>query len=212
MSIGRPGKTWLTATLFLLCVFVAGCAGRARAKAELAALEAWADGPVHWIMLPEERKALHDVHSAADAAAFRAAFWARREEGSYTPGQSSFQDRFEDSVRAADTLYGQPGQRGSLTDRGGALIVLGSPTGLQRTVRQVLIWDPDRRPGERRKRRRVPAEVWIYPVQQLPEKIGARFAREGRQQITLTFVFERNGVHLQDGEKFLHEAARALAE
>lgn len=200
------------ATLFLVCLSVAGCAGRARAKAELAALEAWADGPVHWIMLPEERKALHDVHSAADAAAFRASFWARREEGDDTPGQPSFQDRFEDSVRAADTLYGQPGQRGSLTDRGGALIILGSPTGLQRTVRQVLIWDPDRRPGERRKRRRVQAEVWIYPVRQLPKKVGARFAREGRQQITLTFVFERDGVHLQEGERLLREAARALAE
>lgn len=207
-----PGRTWRAAGLLPLCVLLAGCAGRARAKAEIAALEAWANGPVHWIMLPDERRSLRDVRSAAGAAAFRAAFWARRESAGRKTGEPGFRQRFEDSVHAADLLYGEPGERGSLTDRGGALIVLGSPTGLQRTVRQVLIWDPDRRPGERRKRRRVPAEIWIYPVHELPSRLRTYFARQGRQQITLTFVFERGGVHLQEGEKFLHEAARALAE
>lgn len=207
----RPGRAWRTAGVLLLCALYAGCAGRARAKAEVAALETWANGPVHWIMLPEERRRLHDVRTAAGAAAFRAAFWARRQTPDQGSGQAGFRARFEESVRAADMLYGEPGQRGSLTDRGGALIVLGSPTGLQRTVRQVLIWDPDRRPGERRKRRRVPAEIWIYPVDKQPPRVRAHFARQGRQEIALTFVFEREGVRLQEGEKLLHEAARALA-
>jgi GWxTD domain-containing protein len=210
MGMDRPGKTWRMAGLLLLCLLSTGCAGRARAKAEVAALEAWANGPVRWLMLPEERRRLHDVHNAAGAAAFRAAFWARRERADRDAGEPSFRRQFEESVRAADLLYGEPGRRGSLSDRGGALILLGSPTGLQRTVRQVLIWDPDRRPGERRKRRRVPAEVWIYSVDELPPRLRARFAREGRRQITLTFVFERGGVHLQEGEKFLHEAAKAF--
>jgi len=216
MRNGWAGKFWsadarAVASMLALACLLSGCAARARAKAQVAALEAWAAGPAHWILLPEERRELKEVRTAAQAARFRNRFWSRRDPQGRSDGPGSFKTHFEDGVRAADQLYGEPGEQGSLTDRGGVLIVLGPPTGLQRTIRQVLVWEPDRRPGERRKRRRVPAETWIYPVRDLSPRIRDHFSRQGRQQLELTFVFERSGVHLQEGEKLLREASRALA-
>jgi GWxTD domain-containing protein len=87
----------------------------------------WRNGPVQWIMTEEEKKAWKSVKSDEEAVKFIDLFWVRRDP---TPGTSANEYRNEHLTRVqfADERYGEGRKRGSLTDRGRALVVLGFPT------------------------------------------------------------------------------------
>jgi GWxTD domain-containing protein len=87
----------------------------------------WREGPVQWIMTPDEQRAWRSVKTDADATAFIDLFWARRDP---TPGtfQNEFRADHEGRVVIADREYTEKEKRGALTDRGRVYIVLGTPS------------------------------------------------------------------------------------
>lgn len=100
------------------------------AAPSLAALEKYKD----WDKAPEfqyfgtddEKAAFKNLGTDAEAEKFIALFWARRDPDVKTP-QNEFRDRVEALVKTADETFPLRGRRGSLTERGKVLIVLGPP-------------------------------------------------------------------------------------
>ena len=90
--------------------------------------ERWADGPVKWIMTPDEKVAWASLTSGAERQEFVDKFWEKRNP---KPGSSDnvFRTTFERRVAFADSRFVDvEKQRGSLTDRGMVFVLLGPPT------------------------------------------------------------------------------------
>jgi GWxTD domain-containing protein len=112
---------WLIVAAIAALSAVSGFAALSPAKAD------WAKGPVQFLMTNEEVAQWNALQSDADADAFIALFWARRDPTQGTP-RNEFREDFEARAAYADKNFGVPRMRGSLTDRGKALIVFGPPT------------------------------------------------------------------------------------
>ena len=167
--------------------------------AERALAARWAEGPVGWLLLPEDKRALADLRPG-EWPAFLEVFWSRR---------SRLAPRFEARVAAADQLYGEPGVSGSLTDRGGALILLGDPGHLQ--VGELTVPTPRGRDGTRRTTR-LPMEVWIYRPDRLEGALGERLEVDPSGELRLVFVTEGGRTRLVEGSHLLALAARAWVD
>jgi GWxTD domain-containing protein len=90
--------------------------------------ERWAEGPVKWILAPDEKVAWASLTSGAERQDFVDKFWAKRNP---KPGSSDnvFRTTFERRVAFADSRFIEvEKQRGSLTDRGMVFVLLGPPT------------------------------------------------------------------------------------
>jgi GWxTD domain-containing protein len=162
-------------------------------------------------MLPDEARRFRRLSSSSEALAFIEAFWRRRDPDPETPG-NPFAQKFFERVQSADVLYAEPGRAGSLTDRGRALILLGSPSILRYTQRAAPTWDP----GEEGRSRRPPStervrlEVWGYTRDDLPPALVARLEKSGEDfPVEVSFVEAGPRSLLVDGEDLLEEAARA---
>lgn len=208
---GRRLARVLAAAFWLGTPFTAGCASGHLSSNVPGSARAWAQGPVRWLMLPDEAKKLHRLSSSSEALAFIEAFWQRRDPDPESPG-NPFAQRFFERVQSADILYPEPGRAGSLTDRGRALILLGAPSILRYTQRAAPTWDP----GEGGRSRRPPAtervrvEVWAYTREDLPPALVARLEDEGQEfPVEVSFVEAEQRTLLVDGEDLLEEAARA---
>lgn len=96
----------------------------------------WGKGPVQHLMTKEEAAAWKNVRTDEEAQAFIALFWAKRDPSPATP-RNEIQEEFDRRVKAADEQFpfGRK-MRGSLTDRGKALILFGKPTKVERTGTQ----------------------------------------------------------------------------
>lgn len=114
-------RNLLIAVAFVAVTAAPGVAQLSAAKAE------WGKGPVQFIMTPEEKAAWQKVSSDADADAFAALFWARRDPTPNTP-QNEFREEYEAKVKYADQSFKGGRQRGALSDRGKVLILFGTPT------------------------------------------------------------------------------------
>jgi GWxTD domain-containing protein len=114
-------RNLLIAAAAVFAFAVSGFAALSPAKAD------WAKGPVQFIMTTQEQAQWKSLQSDADADAFVALFWARRDPTPGTP-RNEFKEDFDARVAAADTNF--PGRRvkGSLTDRGRIFIIFGTPT------------------------------------------------------------------------------------
>src|SRR6266550_3626743 len=86
----------------------------------------WADGPVKHLMTKEEMRQWKQIHSDADAAAFVDLFWARRDPTPDTP-RNELREAFDIRVKYADDNFATHRQRGSMTDRGKVILLLGPP-------------------------------------------------------------------------------------
>jgi GWxTD domain-containing protein len=174
------------------------------------AVAEWAEGPARWLILPDEARKLHRIRTNQQAVAFMEMFWRRRDPDPGQPG-NPFVQVFYQRVEAADRLYGEPEVRGSLTDRGRALILLGPPPLLASGQKPAAAWEPGRlggRPLTETHRARV--ETWTYEAADLSPALAALLRADGREpQVTLTFVVEPRGTFLIDGGKLLDLAARA---
>ena len=84
-------------------------------------------GPATWIMTNEEKAQWKTVKTDADAKAFVDLFWARRDPTPGTP-RNEFKETFNQRVEYADQHFAANRTRGSMTDPGRVLIVLGPPT------------------------------------------------------------------------------------
>jgi GWxTD domain-containing protein len=89
--------------------------------------EEWADGPVRFLMTPEERHAFSRLAGPVSRSEYVTAFWKKRDPKPETP-ENEFRDEFEKRVAFADSRFTQGETAGSLTDRGMVFILLGPPT------------------------------------------------------------------------------------
>jgi GWxTD domain-containing protein len=205
----RSGRR-LAAALPLLTSLWLGCRAADR-PSETGFLRAWAEGPARWLLLPDEQHWLHELRTHAEAVAFVAAFWRRRDPDGSRPGNPC-EEEFERRVAAADRLYGEGDVRGSLTDRGRALVLLGPPSVLNYGQKPVPAWEPGPLGGKPAvETRRIAVESWVYEPEDLPPRLRQQLAEEGRPEtVELVFVVEPERTHLTEGDKFLETAARAL--
>lgn len=161
-------------------------------------------------MLPEEERAFRRLRGDDDAAGFVEAFWRRRDPEPEDPDGNPFYERFEERVAAADRLYAEGDDRGSLTDRGHALVLLGPPPKLKVAQQTAPAWSPQRSgraPGYSVEQVRV--EVWEYDRGALWPELEVLLDRDGHDTVVLTFLIESGRAKLVEGEDLLHLAAVA---
>jgi GWxTD domain-containing protein len=89
--------------------------------------EDWADGPVRFLMTPEERRAFTRLADTVSRSEYVTAFWKKRDPKPETP-DNEFRDEYEKRVAFADSRFTQGETAGSMTDRGMVFILLGPPT------------------------------------------------------------------------------------
>ncbi len=172
---------------------------------------AWIEGPVRWLVLPDEARRFRRLSSSSEVLAFIDEFWRRRDPDPSSPANPYAQQFFE-RVQAADLLYSTEGRTGSLSDRGRAYILLGSPSVLRYTQRSTPRWEPgDGRGGHRPSTTgRVRIEVWGYQPADLPRPLRELLAEEEAAfPVEVTFVEEARQTTLLAGEDLLERAARA---
>jgi GWxTD domain-containing protein len=173
-----------------------------------------AAGPLRWLMLPEETRQVRELRTGRETAEFLEVFWRRRNPDPGSPVNECAR-RFRERAMAADRLYGENGRRGSLTDRGRALVLLGPPPLLRYGQRRIPSWEPGPS-GEQPSvhSRLVEVETWIYPLADLSPRLGALLAPEPAPQdasAVLVFLAESpRHTRLLEGEHVLELAARAL--
>lgn len=89
--------------------------------------EEWAEGPVRYLMSPEEHRDFARLADPITRSEFVTNFWKSRDPRPETP-QNEFREEFAKRVAFADAHFTQDETRGSLTDRGMVFILLGPPT------------------------------------------------------------------------------------
>jgi GWxTD domain-containing protein len=186
-----------------------GCHSIAHSK-EPVAVQSLTDGPTHWIMLPEEEKRARRLRTNREAITFIEDFWRRRDPDPAKPG-NPFVQIFNERVEAADRLYGEGGERGSMTDRGRALVLLGPPPRLSYAQKPVPAWDPGRSGTHPQiETRRLSLETWTYGEADLLPRLVELLKSDGRPaEIVLVFEIEPHHTTLVEGGKLLDLAARA---
>ena len=88
--------------------------------------EDWAEGPVRFLMTPEERHEFGRLSGPASRSEFVTNFWKSRDPRPETPA-NELRDEFAKRVAFADAQFTQDEVRGSLTDRGMVFVLLGPP-------------------------------------------------------------------------------------
>jgi GWxTD domain-containing protein len=171
-------------------------------------LMSWAEGPVRWLLLPSEWRELKRIEDPAEALNFIEAFWRLRDPDPAST-DNAYRATFSERVEAADLLYTSGSTRGSLTDRGRALVLLGPPPHMRLATERALAWKPGRRSSQRTTRREIRVEVWRYPEDELPAKFVRVLRAAGMvPDIEIKFRLGRRGATLADGENSLILAAR----
>lgn len=167
-------------------------------------------GPTRWLMLPEEQRKYRRLRTTRETVDFIEDFWRRRDPDPNVPG-NELSKIFYERVEAADRLYGEGGSRGSLTERGRALILLGPPPILRYSQKRVPAWDPGK-PGAPSavETRTLSLESWVYQAGELPTSLRQHLEEDDpRPEIVLVFAVDPRHTYLVEGEKYLEMAARA---
>ena len=100
----------------------------------------WAEGPVKWLLTPEETAAWGALTGEAERAEFVEQFWKRRDPSPESPDNPTRTD-FDRRVAFADAYFRVEEQlRGSLTDPGMVFVLLGPPN---RTGRKPIMTDEE---------------------------------------------------------------------
>jgi GWxTD domain-containing protein len=159
----------------------------------------WARGPVQYLMTPEESTKWNAVKSDAEADAFVALFWARRDPSPGTP-RNEFREEFEARVQYADQNFSTKSQKGSLTDRGRVLVLFGPPTKALRS--RPPAQDPSTSTDPRPEERRGETQTWIYEGDVAQKLFGA-------QRVEFRFVDRLGSGELRlEQPRFDYPAAR----
>ncbi|HSP33966.1 MAG TPA: GWxTD domain-containing protein, partial [Thermoanaerobaculia bacterium] len=127
-------------------------------------------GPEQWVMSAQEQADWKNVKTDADAQKFIDLFWARRDP---TPGTliNEYRDNFEAAVKYADTNFVEGRRRGSLTDRGRVLILLGAPARVEKSgTSSSMMTDTAGRNNEQP----APRQVWVYETVKVPAGTATR--------------------------------------
>lgn len=86
----------------------------------------WANGPVKYLMTPDEKKDWDLRAGTGERSEFVTKFWTSRDPRPETP-ENEFREEFERRVIFADGAFRQGELRGSLTDRGMVFVLVGPP-------------------------------------------------------------------------------------
>ena len=147
----------------------------------------FAKGPALWLMTADEQREFRAVRTEEEAQKLVDLFWVRRDP---TPGTfaNEFREEFNDRVKYADRNFKEQGRRGSMSERGRVLVVLGFPRELAneagQTARQMGVtatghMDPT---GGRQMADR---SVWNYSYEE-----SIRF---GLPKIEVVFIHDQTG-------------------
>lgn len=166
-------------------------------------------------MLPEEERAVRRLQTTREVIDFLDAFWRRRDPDPGTP-DNELSKTFYERVEAADRLYSEEGRRGSLTDRGRALVLLGPPPVLRYAQKRIPALEPTL-PGQvlaPTQSRTMSQETWVYTPADLPPRfldllLETLGGDPPPAEIVLTFSVGPRATSLNDGERYLDLAARA---
>jgi GWxTD domain-containing protein len=90
----------------------------------------WSSGPAGFLLTESERKAYAQVKTDAEAQAFIDLFWARRDPDLNTV-QNEFKLDYDMRVAAADKQFSTDKIKGSMSDRGKVLALMGRPLAAQ---------------------------------------------------------------------------------
>jgi GWxTD domain-containing protein len=115
----------------------------------------WPTTPAGYLLTQAERKEYSKLEADAEAQAFIDLFWAKRDPDLKTL-PNEFKLDFEQRVAAADKMFSTDKVKGSMTDRGRVLILLGMPTGQSTVPRNMEL------AGSRPEQERGDAFVWVY--------------------------------------------------
>ncbi|HEY0782354.1 MAG TPA: GWxTD domain-containing protein [Thermoanaerobaculia bacterium] len=203
-------QRWSFAVALLLLEMTAGCTSTEPTAAGFKG--ALLDSPTRWLMLPEERRQAARLQSRAEERAFLDEFWRRRNLHPESDDDAALV-WFRERVDAADQLYGEGGTRGSLTDRGRALILLGPPPVLRVGQRRLPALEP---PGPRGSlpalRGSTNVEIWSYLPSDLPPALLALLGPlPPHTELVLVFAAESKRTRLIEGERLLDLAVQAAA-
>lgn len=201
-------KTWWAVLPLLSCLALGCRSGGDRPPS--AGAGGLTEGPTRWLMLPEEMHQADRLRTSREAVDFVEKFWQRRDPDPEQPG-NEFSKTFYQRVEAADHLYAEGGVRGSLTDRGRALILLGAPPILRYSQRRSPTFEPGK-PSARPaiQTRNLVLEIWVYPVSGLPPDLVQHLGEDDLpEEIALTFRVGTRHTELIEGEKYLEIAAEA---
>jgi GWxTD domain-containing protein len=191
----------------LVALAASGCGVPASPAAEAA--RAWGEGPARWLLLPGDRDALDRVATSGEFASFLQGFWSCRDDRP-APNDPTFGERFAERMTAADKLYIEPGLRGSLTPRGGALLLLGPPRFLRYSERRAPVLEGTTAAGGR-PTKPVRLEVWGYLPRDLPPSLRATLHEDASSdhEIAVSFLLAERRTRLLEGDDLLELAAQA---
>ena len=88
------------------------------------------NGPAGFVMTDNEKKAFAQLKSDSEAQAWIELFWAKRDPDLNTV-ENEFKQDFDLRVTAADKMFSAEKLKGSMSDRGKVLILMGKPLSLQ---------------------------------------------------------------------------------
>ena len=180
------------------------------AFAQLSATYAeWAKGPTQFLMTSEEQAKWKQVKSDADAKAFVDLFWAKRDPSPATLNVNEYQIEFDRRVATADASFSTPKKKGSATERGRYLVVLGPPTRIV-NAKQEISPSAAISPGTESAGGPptfTPRQVWTY------EKGKAEFDT-GRANVEMSFVDRYNNSEwsVERGGRELASTAAKVAQ
>ncbi len=139
----------------------------------------WPDTPAGYLLTRKEAKAYKKLDTDAQAEKFIALFWAQRDPD-LTSRVNAFKVEFDSRVAEADKMFSYEDTKGSMTDRGRMLILLGPPN--EASVIQ-------NGPGKSQIESRMTTDkgttqVWVYKKDRLPADVRQdevyAFFRESR--------------------------------
>jgi GWxTD domain-containing protein len=168
---------------FALAAWAAASVAGAQLSQEYAA---WPGSPAGFLLTKAERKAYEQIKSDAEAKAFIELFWAKRDPDLETP-RNEFKSDFDMRVEAADKYFTFGQTKGSLSDRGRVLVMLGKFSQRQTYQAGELAALTGERSG--RGDDKGGNEVWKYQKSQLPSDF------KGDE---VTFVFAESAIGFAD--------------
>jgi GWxTD domain-containing protein len=148
----------------------------------------WPNGPAGFLLTKAEKKEYQGLTGDSQANAWIELFWAKRDPNLETVG-NEFKMDFDSKVVAADKQFSTEKLKGSLSDRGKTLILLGKPQKVAGTPAGAAVGQPEM--GGVSQEERGAGEVWVYTKAMLPEAVRKEFKAD---EIRFFFFETRVGI------------------